>query len=111
MSPPKKGVAWYIPPGLRHWLNSHAEYLSVIRREEISTNSMVVEWLTDRIKIEESKRDQTALAEAIKEELLNSAHENRQGPIRSSTSQNAGDSPAKNVRNRGRQKDSAQGEA
>jgi len=59
----KKGVAWYIPAPLRHWLNSHAEYLSAIG-DETSTDAMVVEWLTERIKIEEKNRDPRALERA-----------------------------------------------
>jgi len=62
----KKGVAWYIPPALRHWLNSHAEYLSAIG-PEISTDAMVVEWLKERVKIEEKKRDSRKLERAIEE--------------------------------------------
>jgi len=60
----KKGVAWYVPPALRHWLNSHAEYLSAIGRE-ISTDEMVVEWLIERVKIEEKKRDRLKLEKAV----------------------------------------------
>jgi len=60
----KKGVAWYIPTPLRHWLNSHAEYLSAIGKET-STDAMVVEWLGERVKIEERKRDHRALERAM----------------------------------------------
>jgi len=60
----KKGVAWYIPTPLRHWLNSHTEYLSVIGKET-STDAMVVKWLTERVKIEEGKRDPRALERAM----------------------------------------------
>ena len=60
----KKGVAWYIPPALRHWLNSHAEYLSAIG-EETSTDAMVVEWLRERVRIEEKKRDARKLERAV----------------------------------------------
>lgn len=61
---PVKGVAWYIPPRLRHWLNSHAEYLSAIGKET-ATDEMVVNWLKDRVKIEEAKRDPQALERAM----------------------------------------------
>ena len=61
----RKGVAWYIPPRLRHWLNSHAEYLSAVGEKEVSTNEMVVEWLRDRVKIEERKRDHEKLERAL----------------------------------------------
>jgi hypothetical protein len=60
----KKGVAWYIPSALRHWLNSHAEYLSAIG-EEISTDAMVVKWLTERVMAEERKRDSHKLEHAL----------------------------------------------
>jgi len=73
----KKGVAWYIPPRLRHWLNSHAEYLSAIGKET-STDAMVVEWLKERLKLEESKRDSRALERAMEtqdEEVLDSNRE------------------------------------
>jgi hypothetical protein len=60
----KKGVAWYIPPRLRHWLNSHAEYLSATGKET-ATDEMVVEWLKERLKIEEGKRDPRALERAM----------------------------------------------
>jgi hypothetical protein len=63
----KKGVAWYIPSPLRHWLNSHAEYLSAIG-VETSTDGMVVQWLTERVKIEEKKRDQRALERAVEKQ-------------------------------------------
>jgi hypothetical protein len=72
----QKGVAWYIPAPLRHWLNSHAEYLSAIG-EEISTDAMVVEWLTERVQAEEKKRDPRQL-----ERALESNDENRQRPVR-----------------------------
>jgi type II secretory pathway predicted ATPase ExeA len=60
----KKGIAWYIPPALRHWLNSHAEYLSAIGHE-ISTDAMVVKWLSERVKTEERNRSQPALEKAL----------------------------------------------
>jgi hypothetical protein len=63
----RKGVAWYIPPRLRHWLNSHAEYLSAIGKET-STDTMVVEWLKERVKVEEKKRDLHELERAIRAE-------------------------------------------
>lgn len=60
----RKGVAWYIPARLRHWLNSHAEYLSAIG-PEIGTDEMVVKWLKERVKIEEVKRDREKLERAV----------------------------------------------
>lgn len=60
----KKGVAWYIPPRLRHWLNSHAEYLSAIG-PEMSTDAMVVQWLKERVRTEEKKRDASKLERAV----------------------------------------------
>lgn len=60
-------MAWYIPAPLRHWLNSHAEYLSAIG-DEISTDAMVVEWLIERLKVEEKKRDPQALERALEKE-------------------------------------------
>lgn len=65
MNSKRKGVAWYIPPRLRHWLNSHAEYLSAVGEKEVSTDEMVVEWLKERVKIEEKKRDHKKLERAI----------------------------------------------
>jgi hypothetical protein len=86
----KKGVAWYIPTPLRHWLNSHAEYLSAIGKET-STDAMVVEWLKERLKIEERKRDPRALERATE-----THHENRQGTVRRSPSSDAGKASAEN---------------
>jgi hypothetical protein len=94
----KKGVAWYIPTPLRHWLNSHAEYLSAIGKET-STDAMVVEWLKERLKIEERKRDPRALERATEthdEGVLDSNHENRQGTVRRSPSSDAGKASAEN---------------
>lgn len=90
----KKGVAWYIPPALRHWLNSHAEYLSAVEKE-ISTDEMVVEWLIERVKVEEKKRDARKLERAVdvkdqNEAVLNSTHENRQGKVRRGSRSDAG---------------------
>ena len=60
----KKAVAWKIPTVLRHWLNSHAAYLSATG-DEVSTDDMVTQWLSDRLKAEEKNRDHTALETAL----------------------------------------------
>lgn len=60
----KKPVAWKISTVLRHWLNSHAEYLSAIG-EEISTDDMVAKWLSERLQIEEGSRSQARLEQAL----------------------------------------------
>ena len=94
----KKGVAWYIPTPLRHWLNSHAEYLSAIG-EETSTDAMVVEWLKERLKVEEKKRDPRALERAMETHnggSLDSNRENRQGTVRRSPSSDPGKASAEN---------------
>lgn len=49
-----KQVSWRIPESLRHRLLSHAEYLSV--EKETSTESMVAEWLEEKLAAEEKKR-------------------------------------------------------
>lgn len=100
----KKGVAWYIPPALRHWLNSHAEYLSAIGRE-IATDEMVVRWLTEKVKIEEGLRDARKLERAVEEKdqgeaVLNSTHENGQESVRRSSPPDASKGSAKNRRNK-----------
>jgi pyruvoyl-dependent arginine decarboxylase (PvlArgDC) len=101
----KKGIAWYIPPPLRHWLNSHAEYLSAIGKE-ISTDEMVVGWLKERVKIEERKRDASKLEGAVETQLagepvLDSNHESRQREVRSGSTPNAAKASAKNLRHKG----------
>jgi hypothetical protein len=98
----KKGVAWYIPPALRHWLNSHAEYLSAIG-EETSTDAMVVEWLKERVKIEEKKRDARKLERAVEAQdpngvVLKSTHEDGQGTVRRSSPPDASKASTKNLR-------------
>lgn len=104
----KKGVAWYIPPALRHWLNSHAEYLSAIG-EETSTDAMVVEWLKERVTFEEKKRDARKLEQAMEAQkedraVLNSTHESGQGSVRRSSPTDAPKAPTENLGNKGRQK-------
>jgi len=98
-----KGVAWYIPPRLRHWLNSHASYLSAIG-PEISTDEMVVEWLKERVKSEERKRDVAKLERAVERE----EDENRQRTVRPGSTLDAGQATPENVRNKGRGKGSHQ---
>jgi hypothetical protein len=49
-----KSVGWKIPEPLRRRLNSHSEYLSVVK--ETATEDMVADWLQERIEIEERKR-------------------------------------------------------
>jgi hypothetical protein len=49
-----KATGWRIPEPLRHRLTSHAEYLSV--EKETSTESMVAEWLEERLRVEERAR-------------------------------------------------------
>src|SRR5947209_8012110 len=100
----KKGVAWYIPAPLRHWLNSHAEYLSAIGKQEISTDAMVVEWLKEKVKIEEAKRDPRALERALEkrdqnENSLNSNHEDGQGAVRLSFAQDDKHTTPEDIRN------------
>jgi hypothetical protein len=100
----KKGVAWYIPPALRHWLNSHASYRSAIEKEEISTDAMVVEWLIERVKIEEKNRDPLKLEKAVEardqdEGVLDSTHENGQRTVRRSSAPNAAKASTENRRN------------
>ena len=95
----KKGVAWYIPPTLRHWLNSHAEYLSAIGKET-STDAMVVDWLKERLKVEESKRDPRVLERAMEPQdqngtVLHSTHEGQQTKVRGTIPQTAGAAPTK----------------
>ena|ERR1700722_12126418 len=104
----KKGVAWYIPPALRHWLNSHSEYLSAIGKE-ISTDAMVVEWLIERVKIEEKKRDALKLERAVEEKeqeegMLNFTHENGKESVRRSPPPDAEKPTTKNIRDKGGKK-------
>jgi hypothetical protein len=47
-------TGWRIPEPLRHRLTSHAEYLAV--EKETSTESMVAEWLEERLRLEERAR-------------------------------------------------------
>jgi hypothetical protein len=54
--PDAKSVGWKIPEPLRRRLNSHAEYLSAEKGEEISTGAMVSPWLEERIQLEDRKR-------------------------------------------------------
>lgn len=74
---------------------------------------MVVEWLTERLKIEEGKRDPRALERAMEthdEEVLDSNHENRQGTVRRSPTSDVGKVSAENhgdkVPQKGRGKES-----
>ena len=104
----KKGVAWYIPPALRHWLNSHAEYLSAVEKE-ISTDEMVVEWLIEKVKIEERKRDPHKLERAMETKdqdgtVLDFLHESRQRKIRRGSRSDAGKASAEDFRNKGKAK-------
>jgi hypothetical protein len=57
-----KQVSWRISEALRHRLLSHAEYLSV--EKETTTESMVAEWLGERLKIEEMRRSLRTLGTA-----------------------------------------------
>jgi hypothetical protein len=49
-----KQVSWRISEALRHRLTSHAEYLSL--ETETDTETMVAEWLEERLAVEERKR-------------------------------------------------------
>jgi hypothetical protein len=51
-----KAVGWRIAEPLRHRLTSHAEHLSAEAKKEVSTESMVAEWLEERLQAEERKR-------------------------------------------------------
>lgn len=55
-TPKPKATGWRISERLRHLLTSHAEYLSAEEGKDVSTESMVAEWLEERLRTEERKR-------------------------------------------------------
>lgn len=60
-TPPTKArqVSWRISEALRHRLTSHAEYLSL--EIETDTETMVADWLEERLAVEERKRSLSTL--------------------------------------------------